>query len=66
MREPDPVDRRARAVQLTRSGHELHAAARRDIRAMEDELLAELSAAEQSTLRSVLPRLGGSAPVTTA
>ncbi len=56
-REPDPVDRRARTVQLTPGGRELHAAARHDIRAMEHGLLASLSVAEQNTLRSVLPKL---------
>jgi DNA-binding MarR family transcriptional regulator len=59
-REPDPVDRRARTVQLTPSGHEIHAAARADIRAMEDGLLAELSVAERNTLQSALSRLAES------
>jgi len=56
-RKPDPVDRRARTVQLTPRGDELRTSARNDIRAMEDGLLSKLSVAEQNTLRSVLPKL---------
>jgi len=58
-RKPDPVDRRARTVQLTPRGDELRTSARNDIRAMEDGLLSKLSVAEQDTLRSVLPKLAG-------
>jgi DNA-binding MarR family transcriptional regulator len=39
-REPDPADRRARIVRITPKGRRRHAAAVKDIRAMEDELLA--------------------------
>jgi DNA-binding MarR family transcriptional regulator len=56
-REPDPSDRRARQVHLTAAGRARHAAAQSDIRAMEDELLATLSAAERKLLLTVLPRL---------
>lgn len=56
-REPDPADRRVRIVQLTSDGEARHAAARHDIHTMEDELLSKLSAAQQRTLRAVLPRL---------
>ena len=56
-REPDPADRRARIVQLTTAGRERHAAARADIRAMEEQLLADLDAAERENLLAVLPRL---------
>jgi DNA-binding MarR family transcriptional regulator len=56
-REPDPSDRRARRVHLTAAGRARHGAARSDIRAMEDELLATLSAAERKLLLTVLPRL---------
>jgi DNA-binding MarR family transcriptional regulator len=56
-REPDPGDRRARVIHITPAGRAVHAAAVADIRAMEDELLAALSAAERQTLLSVLPRL---------
>lgn len=56
-REPDPADRRVRTVQLTPDGEARHAAARHDIHTMEDELLSKLSAAQQRTLRAVLPTL---------
>jgi DNA-binding MarR family transcriptional regulator len=56
-RTPDPADRRARTVVLTEAGLERHAAARRAIRAMEDELLADVSATEATRLRRTLARL---------
>jgi DNA-binding MarR family transcriptional regulator len=56
-REPDPTDRRARTVRLTTTGRERYAAARADIRAMEDGLLADLSLDERTNLLAVLPRL---------
>ena len=56
-REPDPNDRRARLVRITDAGAARHAAAVGDIRAMEDDLLAELTAGERDTLFAVLPRL---------
>lgn len=56
-REPDPIDRRARIVRLTRAGRVRHAAARTDIRAMEADLLSRLSAAERRSLLALLPRL---------
>jgi DNA-binding MarR family transcriptional regulator len=56
-REPDPADRRARIVQLTAAGEARHAAAQGDVRAMEDELLGDLSAADRRRLGSVLSRL---------
>src|SRR3954452_8779960 len=49
-REPDPADRRARIVHITDRGRETQAAAVADIRAMEGELLAGLTAAERETL----------------
>jgi DNA-binding MarR family transcriptional regulator len=58
-RRPDPQDRRARIVALTGAGRERHAAARAAIRAMESELMAELSPGEQRTLRAVVARLAG-------
>ena len=54
--EPQRVHR-ARRVHLTAAGRARHAAAQSDIRAMEDELLATLSAAERKLLLTVLPRL---------
>jgi len=56
-RSPDPTDRRARVVELTAQGRAKLAAAQADIRRMEDEVLAELSADERKTLLAVLPRL---------
>jgi DNA-binding MarR family transcriptional regulator len=64
-RAPDPHDRRARVVRLTPAGRRRHAAAVRDIRAMEEAVLAELAAHERETLLAVLPRLarqGSSSP----
>ncbi|MEV6282809.1 MarR family transcriptional regulator [Kribbella sp. NPDC051770] len=57
VREPDPANRRAHAVRLTPDGLARLEAARADIRAMEEELLSVLSAAEQRHLLAVLPRL---------
>ena len=57
-REPDPVDRRARVVRLTPAGRRRLAAARRDIRRMEERVLGALTATERETLLAVLPRLG--------
>ena len=56
-REPDPSDRRARVVRLTRRGRTRLDDARRDIREMEARVLDELGAAERTTLLDVLPRL---------
>ncbi|TDO54841.1 winged helix DNA-binding protein [Kribbella sp. VKM Ac-2527] len=57
VREPDPADRRNRRVQLTPTGRARHAAAQAGIRAMEDDLLSELTAAERRSLISILGRL---------
>jgi DNA-binding MarR family transcriptional regulator len=56
-REPDPNDRRARLVRITAAGLARHAAAVADIRAMEDELLGALSAADREALLAILPQL---------
>jgi DNA-binding MarR family transcriptional regulator len=56
-RTPDPADRRARIVSLTAKGTKRHTAARRAIRAMEDELLAGVGATERARLRRTLARL---------
>lgn len=56
-REPDPTDRRARTVELTRLGKARHAAAQADIRTMEREFLQDLTAAERKQLHGVLARL---------
>jgi DNA-binding MarR family transcriptional regulator len=59
VREADPTDRRARIVRLTPAGERRLAQARADIRAMEEELLGELSDRERKTLLAVLQRLAG-------
>jgi DNA-binding MarR family transcriptional regulator len=56
-RTPDPADRRARIISLTTAGTKRHTAARRAIRAMEDELLTGVSASERTRLRRTLARL---------
>jgi DNA-binding MarR family transcriptional regulator len=56
-RVPDPEDRRARIVTLTDAGRERLTAIRAEIRAMEAEFLATLSAAQQRSLRRVLAGL---------
>src|SRR4051794_8660080 len=58
-REPDPADRRARIVHITESGRAAHAAAVADIRTMEEDVLAGLTAAERETLLAALPKLAG-------
>jgi DNA-binding MarR family transcriptional regulator len=58
-RTPDPADRRARIISLTAAGTKRHAAARRAIRAMEDDVLAGVSASERTRLRRTLARLAG-------
>jgi DNA-binding MarR family transcriptional regulator len=56
-RTPDPTDRRARIVALTEAGEARRAAAQADIRAMEDDLLADLSATRRTQLRDILVEL---------
>jgi DNA-binding MarR family transcriptional regulator len=61
-RAPDPADRRARIVHVTPAGRERHAAAVARIRAMEDELLHDLGAAERETLLAALATLSRRPP----
>jgi DNA-binding MarR family transcriptional regulator len=56
-RTPDPADRRARIVELTPAGRDRQAAARADIRAMEEELLGDLTATQRTLLRQTLTQL---------
>lgn len=56
-RTPDPADRRARIVTLTPAGRALHAAAQADVRAMEDELLGDLSPSARRRLLTTLTQL---------
>lgn len=58
VRQADPDDRRVRIVALTEVGRRRHAAVRRDIRAMEDELLADLDERERTVLMHALAQLG--------
>lgn len=60
-RSADPTDRRARAITLTEAGQARHAAARADIRAMEEEFLADLDLAERTRLRQTLAGLARTA-----
>lgn len=57
VREPDPSDRRATIVRLTDAGAQRHASARKEIRAMEEELLQRLSRRERDVLQVALNRL---------
>jgi DNA-binding MarR family transcriptional regulator len=54
-RAPDPDDRRARVVRITSKGRRRHAAAVKDIRAMEEELLADVP--ERDALLEALAKL---------
>ncbi len=59
-RTPDPDDRRNRVVTLTDAGRNLLAACRRDIRAMEADLLATLGAPDGTVFVRGLSRLAES------
>lgn len=56
-RAADPADRRSYLVRITPAGRRRHAAVVKDIRAMEDELLAALPAKERAALPGALARL---------
>ncbi|MEV6417859.1 MarR family transcriptional regulator [Kribbella sp. NPDC051718] len=57
VREQDPADRRNRLVRLTPAGEARLVAVRAEIRAMEEELLGEFTAAERRSLIGILIRL---------
>ncbi len=59
-RTPDPDDRRNRIVTLTEAGRTLLADCRRDIRAMETDLLSTLRAPDQTAFIRALSRLAES------
>ena len=59
-REPDPDDRRNRVVTLTPEGRDVAEACRADVRAMEDELLAEVPEPDRAAFLRVLERLADS------
>jgi DNA-binding MarR family transcriptional regulator len=56
-REPDPDDRRAHVVRITARGRERRTAAVASIRAMEEEFLSGLGAAERRALLASLVKL---------
>jgi DNA-binding MarR family transcriptional regulator len=56
-REPDPADRRAKVVRLTDAGTKCLADTRADIRAMEEDVLAELPAQQREALLAALAQL---------
>jgi DNA-binding MarR family transcriptional regulator len=60
-RTPDPADRRAHTIALTDLGAAVHASARERVRAMETDLLANLTDQECTVLRSVLAQLAAGA-----
>ena len=57
VREQDPADRRHRRVRLTRQGESRLAAVQAEVRAMEDDLLADLSATDRRALLRILTHL---------
>jgi DNA-binding MarR family transcriptional regulator len=61
-RRPDPADRRARQVLRTSAGDSALAEAGRRIRAVEDEVLAGLPAADAQTFRRLLAAAAADAP----
>lgn len=58
-RAPDPTDRRAHLVSLTKQGRRRYEAAVRDIRKLEERLLSVLDPKERVVLERALPRLLG-------
>lgn len=62
-RRPDPADRRARRIEATDAGRQMLHSARREIDAIEGELLADLPSSARADLRMTLRLLVGD-PVT--
>ncbi|SFK54695.1 DNA-binding transcriptional regulator, MarR family [Streptosporangium canum] len=58
-RRPDPADRRARIIEVTPEGSRALKTARSDIKAIEDQLLADLAPAARNALQSALQHLVG-------
>jgi DNA-binding MarR family transcriptional regulator len=56
-REPDPADRRVRLLALTAAGRRLHAAVQGDIRAAEEDLLSQVTAADRAAFLRTLRAL---------
>ncbi len=59
LRRPDPSDRRARIVEATPKGRRALKAARGDIEAVEDNLLADMDISARDALRTTLRQLAG-------
>ncbi|MER5325861.1 MarR family winged helix-turn-helix transcriptional regulator [Streptosporangium roseum] len=62
LRRPDPADRRARIIEVTPRGSRALKAARGDIEAVEERLLADLDVPARTALRDALRHLAG-API---
>ncbi|NMN99675.1 MarR family transcriptional regulator [Gordonia sp. TBRC 11910] len=60
-REPDPRDRRANVIVVTDDGAALAVSTQRRVRAAEDALLADLTAAQRNQLRTLLIAAAASA-----
>ena len=60
-REPDPADRRARRIEVTKRGVKLLADLDRRLGQVEDQVLAALDPEERATLRSLLHRVAARA-----
>jgi DNA-binding MarR family transcriptional regulator len=58
-RTPDPDDRRARLLAITKEGRQVRRAVRKDIRAQEERLLAAVDADDRETFVRVLRTLTG-------
>ncbi|WP_326639806.1 MarR family winged helix-turn-helix transcriptional regulator [Streptosporangium sp. NBC_01755] len=58
-RRPDPADRRARIIEVTSEGSRALKAARGNIEAIEDRLLADLTPSARTALKSALQDLIG-------
>jgi DNA-binding MarR family transcriptional regulator len=56
-RGPDPADRRVRLLALTAAGRRLHAAVQGEIRAAEEDLLAQVTAADRAAFLRTLRAL---------
>ncbi|WP_158851778.1 MarR family winged helix-turn-helix transcriptional regulator [Saccharothrix deserti] len=61
VRRPDPADRRARIIEVTPQGRRALQAAREDIAAIEDNLLADLDGPSRTAFRTALQHLVGTA-----
>jgi DNA-binding MarR family transcriptional regulator len=58
-REPDPADRRARLLSITRAGHQVRAATQAEIQANENRVLGSLPAADRRAFLRAAEALSG-------